>query len=167
MLLTSTEFWKIFWQIKKYGSLYCEIVSPRNDKDTTFMIPQQYGCLSKGWTMTTPTDILIRKGDVSQGPTTEQRIEGNSTLLRGAESVFLKHDGPSREPNTKWSASPEMIYAQATQIDLAGLFICWCIYVSVTIIVQEKGPTSLTGGEMGIWEELERKREAGSDIIWF
>lgn len=48
-------------------------MSPRNDKEGTPMIPQQWGCSNKTWRTTTPAYMLTQKGETSWSPTHRQR----------------------------------------------------------------------------------------------
>lgn len=81
--------------------LYCEIVSPRYDRETSPMKPQHYDCLSKTWTMIIPIDILTRKGDIFQGPTTNQPIERNWKLLRERQNWSFSNMIPLMENPTQ------------------------------------------------------------------
>lgn len=51
------------------------IVSPRNDREATLRIPQQYGCLNKTWAMAIPMDRLrdFHEVEISWNPTPRQR----------------------------------------------------------------------------------------------
>ena len=70
----------------------CGIVSPGNDWEGTPMISEQYGCLNKTWSMTTPTDMLMQKVEISWGSAPRQRTTG--TWILRVEEVFSPKDVP-------------------------------------------------------------------------
>lgn len=55
--LTFLERQCLFWQSKQ--KICCVITSPRNDRDSSSMMLQHYGCLYKTWTSTIPVVLIV------------------------------------------------------------------------------------------------------------
>lgn len=79
----------------------CWIMSSRQDKDAAVMAFQQYGYLKKTWIKTTPVDIPVWMGKISQHPISRWRATENQRQLRKRISP---HPWALRLSNIKWSA---------------------------------------------------------------
>lgn len=66
----------------------CEIMSSSYNRDSIPMKPQNYGHPNKNWNMTISTDMLIQRGEISQGPIPRWGASGNYGSWEGKIQSF-------------------------------------------------------------------------------
>lgn len=69
-------------------------MSPKNDRDATPMISQQYGCLNKTRTIAKTIDMLVPKVQSYKDPPLAKELQATDAAEREGNSLFLKDEPP-------------------------------------------------------------------------
>lgn len=137
-------------------------MSSKNDRELIPMIPQQYGCLSRTWTM-------IISIDKSQGSNNRPRTIGKEWLLREGELVStmvktlnllsnIKCSGlkPSTQNHTKWTQRIAYTHTHNSYIYIISILYIWII----------KNSSSVWERVMGVIKNLGRVEKRGHEREW-
>lgn len=126
------EVWKKF-KIQRTKGLLWDYVYQKC-REATRVIPQQYCCLNRTWTVNKPMDMLLWKLKISQSPYLYRKNKTkDQRLLRKGELFPLRDNPPKWLFYSKWSALKN-IYTQTINRfnNCAYRSMQLCTYITIT-----------------------------------